>query len=96
MRLHFLAALCTIGMGFIFGIPLVHWLVLILVIGGMLAFETINTAIERAIDYISEEYHPLAGLVKDIAAGAVFIFSITAFIIGVLIFYHPVSELFMK
>ena len=37
----------------------------------VLAAELMNTAIERAVDYISEEEHPLAKQAKDTASAAV-------------------------
>lgn len=37
----------------------------------ILAAELMNSAIERAIDYISEEIHPLAKAAKDAASAAV-------------------------
>jgi diacylglycerol kinase len=46
----------------------------------------INTAIEKVVDLLTEKYHILALIAKDIAAGAVLIASIVAFIIGALIF----------
>ena len=37
----------------------------------ILAMELMNSAIERAIDYISEDIHPLAKAAKDAASAAV-------------------------
>jgi diacylglycerol kinase (ATP) len=48
--------------------------------------EMINTAIEKAIDFISVEKHPQIKLIKDIAAGAVLIAAIAAVIVGCFIF----------
>jgi diacylglycerol kinase (ATP) len=45
----------------------------------------VNTAAEFTIDLISDTYHPLARLVKDISAGAVLIASVNAIIIGYLV-----------
>ena len=39
----------------------------------VLAAEAFNTAIERLVNLVSPDYHPIAGDVKDIAAGAVLI-----------------------
>lgn len=44
----------------------------------VLAFELLNTAIEIAIDYISEDPHPLAAAAKDCGSGAVFVSSLAA------------------
>lgn len=45
----------------------------LLLMGGILvfAFECLNTAVERAVDHISMERHPLAKQAKDTASAAV-------------------------
>lgn len=45
----------------------------LLLMGGVLvfAFECLNTAVERAVDHISMERHPLAKQAKDTASAAV-------------------------
>jgi diacylglycerol kinase len=48
--------------------------------------EMINTAIEKAMDFITIEKHHQVKLVKDLAAGAVLVASVTAFITGAIIF----------
>ena len=48
--------------------------------------EMINTAIEKTIDFVSMERHPQIKLIKDIAAGAVLVASLTAVIVGSFIF----------
>ena len=54
---------------------------LILALGILvLAAELMNTAIEKAVDHISREQHPLAKAAKDTASGAV---AITAIATGV-------------
>ncbi|RSL30965.1 diacylglycerol kinase family protein [Salibacterium salarium] len=93
IQLHLSAAAIAIIMAFVFSIPLIHWMILIIVIGGMFALEIINTAIERVVDLITEEYHPSAELAKDIAAAAVFVYSIAAIVVGVLLFYQPIVSL---
>ena len=54
--------------------------------GMVLAAEGFNTAIERLVDLVSPDFHPVAGDVKDVAAGAVLICAIAAAIIGMIIF----------
>lgn len=52
---------------------------LILALGILvLAFELINTAIERAVDYISEDTHPLARQAKDAGSAGVAVASLAA------------------
>ena len=52
----------------------------------VLALETLNTAIEKLVDFVSPGYRKEAGLVKDIAAGAVLIAAIAAVIVGIIVF----------
>ena len=86
MRYHIMAAALTIGLGFYFNISDLHWFVIIMLIGLVIMAETINTAIEKLSDQIRPERDPKIGLIKDISAGAVLIISITAAIIGCMIF----------
>ncbi|MGR3616759.1 MAG: diacylglycerol kinase [Paracoccaceae bacterium] len=52
---------------------------LILALGVLvLAAELFNTAIERAVDYISTEQHPLAGQAKDAGSAGVAVTAIAA------------------
>ena len=72
--------------GFGFGITRTEWLIVILCFGIVLAAEGFNTAIERLVNLVSPEHNPIAGDVKDIAAGAVLICAVAAAITGVIIF----------
>lgn len=60
--------------------------VVLVLIGGMLALELLNTAIEHVVDLVTDQYHPLAKAAKDAAAGAVCVFAVISCIIGLLIF----------
>ncbi|NRA98598.1 MAG: diacylglycerol kinase [Rhodobacteraceae bacterium] len=52
---------------------------LILALGLLvLAFELVNTAIERTVDYISEEEHPMAKQAKDAGSAGVMVAAIAA------------------
>jgi len=76
----------TIIAGSVFRITLTEW-VFILAAGGMvLVCEMINTAIEYVTDLVTEEYRILAKHIKNISAGAVLVSSITAAVIGLIIF----------
>ncbi len=37
------------------------------------SLEMINTVVEAVVDLVTEEYHPLAKIAKDVAAGAVLV-----------------------
>ena len=79
--------------GFVLGITRTEWTVVILCFGVVIAAELFNTAIERLVDRVSPERHPVAGQVKDIAAGAVLICAVAAAIIGLIIFIPYFSGL---
>ncbi|MEW5766836.1 MAG: diacylglycerol kinase [bacterium] len=59
----------------------------------VLLAEMVNTSIENVIDLISDSYHPLAEIAKDVAAGAVLLASVNAIIIGYLTLYVHLETL---
>ncbi|WP_338359369.1 diacylglycerol kinase family protein [Yeosuana marina] len=82
------------AMGFYFNISNIEWMLQFLVIGLVMGMEGINTAIEKMADFIHPEKHSKIGLIKDIAAGAVFITSLSAIIIGLIIYIPKIIKLF--
>lgn len=96
IKIHLFLATIVILSSFMLKIELYEKIILLLVIGIVISLEVMNTAIERVVDLVTEEYHPLAKLAKDISAGAVLIFSIIAFVIGILIFSVPIGEIINK
>src|SRR5882724_8439073 len=54
----------------------------------VLVSEGFNTAIEKNLDKVTPELHPVVGRIKDIMAGVVLIASSIAFVIGALTFWH--------
>lgn len=60
---------------------------LLATVSAVIALELVNSAIERAVDLqVGKQWHPLAGLVKDMAAGAVLVLVVQAVVGGVLLF----------
>ena len=86
LKVQTLVALLTTGAGFFYSITPVEWCIVLLSIGMVVGLEMINTAIEGLVDLVTSEWKPLAGKVKDMAAGAVLIVSIISVIAGVIIF----------
>ena len=86
IRFHLIAGLIVIAAAFFTGLSDTEWLIVIVLIGGMIALELVNSAIERVVDLASPDIHPLAKEAKDIAAGAVLVFAAASAIIGLLIF----------
>lgn len=64
----------------------VEWAVLVLLIALVLVLEALNSAIEATVDLVTSEYHPLAKIAKDLAAGAVWLLALASVAIGAIIF----------
>lgn len=66
-----------------------EWAILLLTIGSVIAAEVMNTAVEIVVDLVQPNFHPLAGMAKDVAAGAVLVTAIQAVAVGIVIFGPP-------
>lgn len=86
MRLHFLMGLFAVLLGVLLNFTYIELIALCLTIAFVLFAEMFNTAIEYTVDLVSQEYHPLARIVKDIGAGAVLLSAITAITVGYILF----------
>ena len=83
-----LLVIVLIGIGLIF-VPLSMVAKLILFVSTWLVLltEAINSAIERVVDLVTLEHHPLAGQAKDIGAFAVLIsFVIVVLVWGIVLY----------
>ena len=86
MRVHLAAACCAIAAGLALRIGAADWACVIITIGVVLAAEALNTVVEALTDLSSPEFHPLAKIAKDAAAGAVLITSVAAVGVAVAVF----------
>jgi diacylglycerol kinase (ATP) len=64
----------------------------LLAIGLVLTAEMLNTVVESLVDLYTDEYHPLAKIAKDTAAGAVLISSAAALGVGIAVFVPRVLK----
>jgi diacylglycerol kinase (ATP) len=85
-RFHLAASVAVVVAGVLLEISRMEWLAAVLCMALVLALEAVNTALEYLTDLVSPEYHPLAGKVKDAAAGAVLVATIGAAVVGTVIF----------
>ena len=86
LRLHAVATVVVIGLGFYSGLSRLEWALVALSVACVWAAELMNTAIEALTDLASPAYHPLAGTAKDVAAGAVLLAALGALVVGALVF----------
>lgn len=63
------AIVVVVTAGIFFHISALEWAILGLTMCLILALEAVNTAVEAIVDLVSPEYHPLAKIAKDAAAG---------------------------
>ena len=84
--MHLIAIVAVLGAGYWFKISSMEWIAVVFAIGIVISTEMLNTAIEKLTDMVSPQINEQAKLVKDLAAGAVLIAALTAFIIGLIIF----------
>lgn len=86
MRIHIALGLLVVILATVLGVSRLEMLALVLTIGLVFMTELINTAIEEVVNLITLDFHPLAGMIKNIAAGAVLIAAMTAVAVGYLVF----------
>lgn len=92
MKVHFIFTFIIVITCLILKVSFVDFLFLVFAITFVLIAEMLNTALEMIMDMISESYHPLVRIAKDVSAGAVLIATITAIIVGYLILAKYLSE----
>ena len=63
-------------LSYILKIDKIEFIIVLTMICLVLTTEIINTAIERAVDLVTKEYHELARIAKDVSAGSVLVTSI--------------------
>lgn len=89
-------AIFVIILMFLLEVSFYEKLILILIITFLMAFELINSRIEQIINVFQPNHHQKAKAIKDVTAGAVFLASLGAAIIGILIFLPRIIEFLFK
>jgi len=87
LRIHFALAVATALLAVVLRVDAIGCLALTLAVGLVLTVEFLNTSIEHLVDLAAERaYHVSAKAAKDTAAAAVLIASLSALLIGVIVF----------
>lgn len=94
LKIHTIITIIIVIAGIYFKLSNIEWITCVLIIALVIGSELFNTAIERMVDLLSPEIRKNAKLAKDISAGAVFIFAISAVVIGLLLFIPKIVECF--
>ena len=92
-RIHLTVTLVVLMAGLWLGLNLVEWCLIILSIGMVWMAELSNTVLENVVDLLSPDYHVLAKTAKDVKAGVVVMASLSAVLVGVLVFGPKLLQL---
>jgi len=93
MKIHYCLAVVVLIISLFFDLSKVEMLLLIFAITLVVISEMFNTAIEKTIDMITEEYNVLAKIAKDVAAGGVLIATLNSVVVGYILFYDKLTEI---
>ena len=86
VRIHVSAAVVVLLLAWAVGVTGAGLALLVVAIGTVLAAELFNTAVEAVVDLVTQNYHPLAAVAKNVAAAGVLVLAGAAVIIGYLVF----------
>lgn len=96
LRYHFYSAAAVLIISYILGVSRTEFLIIALSVIAVLLSEMFNTAIEAIVDIISPEHSEKARIVKDIAAGAVFVTAFGVAVVGYIILLPYMRGFFYK
>lgn len=81
-RIELCFMVACIVLGLLYQISAVEWFIVVICFGLVLGGECFNSSVEAIVDLASPDYHELARIAKDAAAGGVLLFSIASFVVG--------------
>ncbi|MBA3823491.1 MAG: diacylglycerol kinase family protein [Ktedonobacterales bacterium] len=86
MRIHVVIGVLAIAAGLWLHISPVEFAMVFVAITGVVISEMFNTVAEACVDLATNDFHPLAKIAKDVAAGAVLLNALLSVVIGLLVF----------
>lgn len=94
MKIHLAFATMAIVASIVLKVNMMEFLFVIFAITIVLIAEAANTAFELLLDFVhGDKYHPDVKLLKDVAAGGVFVAALSAAAIGLLIFVPRIVQI---
>ncbi len=92
-RIQFAVLCLAIILGWTLKISPTEWLFLIGISAAVISLEMINTALEQLCDGFCDKPDPRIKIIKDVAAGAVWINALASMVIGSVIFIPKLLQL---
>ncbi len=96
VRYHFYAAAAVLIGSYALGVTKTEFLVIALAVIIVLAAEMLNSAVEAVVDILSPAQSEKARQAKDIAAGAVLIAAFGSVVVGYIILFPYLGDIFRK
>ena len=93
-RIHLVLTAVALLLAWLLHVNFNEWIWIMLCIALVLSAELLNTALEILTDLISPEFNEKAGYAKDVAAAAVTVVALFAFITGLIIFLPKIAHQF--
>lgn len=84
-RVHLGVAIVVTIAGILLRVSTVEFALLYVAITVVFIAEMFNTVFEMCVDLVQPDYHPLARIAKDVAAGAVLLSAMLAVVIGIFV-----------
>jgi diacylglycerol kinase len=94
-RIQFFAAILVLILAFLLKIELWKIIVLIFISVFILVLEVLNSILERIVDALKPRINVFVEVIKDMMAAAVLLASLSSVIIGILIFWPHIKNLFL-
>lgn len=95
-RIQIIVSVIVCSLSWVFPLRDSERIVVVLLVIFILVLELVNSAIEKFADIVKPRLHEQVEIVKDIMAGTVLISSFGAIILGFIIFFPYIIELFVK
>ena len=86
MRYHLVITMAVLSLSVLLQVTKIELIALVVVIGMVLLAELFNSALEVTVDLLTDSYHPVAKVAKDVAGAAMMIATFTAVTVGALVF----------
>jgi diacylglycerol kinase (ATP) len=92
--IHLAVAIVVLAVAIYCQVTTVELAILVLTVTTVIVAEMLNTAIEIVVDHLSPEFREEAGLIKNVAAGAVLLAAAGAVAVGWLVLFPRIWRLY--
>jgi len=93
MKIHYLGSALVLVVSLFLNLSRIEMIMLLLSISLVVVAEMFNTAVEKTIDLVTDEYHVLGKIAKDVAAGGVLVAALNSVVVGYILFFDKLTEL---